>query len=127
MLAYILIAGLFFAVHAIIVEASWPYLQEGQLVAGAGDGYTWFNRVTKLHQTGGWYDRTIERANWPAGEVSHQTRPFDVVLLAGATALSPFFEFREALFWWGAFSSPVLYLVLGFMLAWVTASFPVIT
>ncbi len=84
------------------------------------DGYMRLVRVDLLYQTGAWFDGSIPRSNAPYGEVLHWTRPLDVLLLAGASILTPVLGFDSALFWVGAFLSPVLLLVAGFLMVWAS-------
>jgi hypothetical protein len=83
------------------------------------DCYVHLLRVERLWQTGRWYDPILERSNAPHGEVLHWTRPFDVLLLLGGAAGSPFAGLRASLFWWGVILSPVLLGVTLGVLPWV--------
>ncbi len=82
------------------------------------DGYMRLVRVEALYETGDWYDGVVHRSNAPYGESLHWTRPFDVVLLAGAAALAPLLGIKAALYWWGVLVSPVLHLLALFALLW---------
>jgi hypothetical protein len=84
------------------------------------DCYMRLVRVQKLWDTGRWYDPVSERSNAPYGETLHWTRPFDVLLLAGAGPLSPLADFRTALFWWGVVISPALLFCALLVFPWVT-------
>jgi len=95
-----------------------PEVLQGQL--DGPDAYMRLVRVTRLVETGGWYDSAIPRSNAPFGETLHWTRPLDVLLLVGATLLRPFFSFPHALFWAGVFLSPVLLLFIGNLAAWAS-------
>jgi hypothetical protein len=82
------------------------------------DGYMRLLRVEALAETGEWFNSTIQRANTPKGDTLHWTRPFDVLLLAGAAPLIPVLGLREALYWWGVFISPVLHWLTLLALMW---------
>ena len=96
-----------------------PPLATGELLGN--DGYMRLLRVLQLSETGAWYDGTIWRDNAPHGTALHWTRPFDVLLLAGAHALEPFLGFRQGLYWWGVVITPILYLGLVFSMVWAVA------
>ena len=85
------------------------------------DGYTHLVRAQELAAGGGWYDVTIDRSNAPFGTPMHWTRPFDLVLLAGAFVGAPFAGFEAALFWWGVFLPVVLQVVCALLLVWAAA------
>ena len=87
---------------------------------GDSDCYMRLVRVSELYRYGGWYDAVISRSNAPYGESLHWTRPFDVLLLAGAVPLSLFTGFETALFWWGVVISPVLLIAAFVALQWST-------
>lgn len=78
----------------------------GQL--GDTDVYMWLSRVLHLYETGAWYDHVLPGVNPPVGYEQHWTRPFDVLLLAGAWLGSAFTDFGNALYVWSAMISPVL-------------------
>ena len=82
------------------------------------DSYMRMVRVTELAQTGDWYNGTIARSNAPYGDTLHWTRPFDVVLLAGAAVIAPFTDFKTALYWSGVLVSPLLLLLTCFAVIW---------
>ena len=63
-----------------------PAILENQYLSDA-DGYTRLARVEALVENGDWYDDAAVRANVPYGTTLHWTRPFDVLLLAGAVTL----------------------------------------
>jgi hypothetical protein len=72
------------------------------------DAYMRLARVTELAEGGGWAHSVSERSNAPSGLELHWTRPFDVLLLAGAAPLAPLLGFRAALYWWAVVISPLL-------------------
>ena len=82
------------------------------------DSYMRLLRVTQLFETGDWFNITIPHTNAPYGEELHWTRPFDVLLLAGALVLEPFLGFERALYWWGSLSAPLLHVATALVLAW---------
>jgi hypothetical protein len=82
------------------------------------DCYLRLNRVTNLYEGGGWYQTTLSRSNAPYGESLHWTRPFDILLLAGALPATVFVDFRTALFWWGVIISPVLLVAMLLTMLW---------
>jgi len=84
------------------------------------DCYMRLVRVTDLYNTGKWYNSFFPRSNAPYGEHSHWTRPFDVLLLAGAVPLTLFTDFETALFWWGVVISPLLIIITIITLQWST-------
>jgi hypothetical protein len=88
------------------------------------DCYMRLVRVSELYHSGGWYDTIISRSNAPYGESSHWSRPFDVLLMAGAVPLSLFTDFETALFWWGVIISPVL--MIGAIVALQWSSRPIL-
>ncbi|MEM7224894.1 MAG: hypothetical protein AAF495_18085 [Pseudomonadota bacterium] len=85
------------------------------------DGYMRMVRVQKLYESGEWFDAINDRDNAPYGVRSHWTRPFDVVLLAGAAVLQPFLGFEKALYWWGVVVTPFLFVASMLTLLWATA------
>ena len=80
--------------------------------------YDWLNRVVQLHESGQWFDATFHRVDPPYGFEQHCTRPFDVLLLAGAWALSPLAGFEKALHFWAALISPLLHVFSALFLVW---------
>jgi len=82
------------------------------------DGYMRLLRAETLAETGQWFNSTITRANTPDGDTLHWTRPFDVLLLAGAAPLIPILGLKESLYWWGVMISPVLHWLTLLALMW---------
>lgn len=70
------------------------------------DCYMHLIRASDLYNHGQWYDPVWIKSNAPFGEPLHWSRPFDVLLLAGAVPLSVFVDFETALFWWGVCAKP---------------------
>jgi hypothetical protein len=108
--------GIWAAIQALVLAIGATPLLEGGLIGT--DGYMRLVRVELLHETGAWFDGRIARANAPYGDTLHWTRPFDLLLLAAAWALTPLLGFREALFWGGSFVSPLLLLATGYAMIW---------
>ena len=104
---------------ALQVATVWldPSLLRDRVLSDA-DGYTRLLRVEALAGTGDWYDDRAVRANAPYGTTLHWTRPFDVVLLAGAAPLLPFTSLRDALYWSGALVNPLLHVAALVALMW---------
>lgn len=82
------------------------------------DGYMRLLQAERLWLSGDWYDRFLPLTNHPHGETLHWTRPFDVLLLAGALPLGFGLTPVDALFTWGALLSPALLLVAFAVLSW---------
>lgn len=82
------------------------------------DGYLRVIRVTQLYETWDWYDNLIVRNNAPYGSELHWTRPFDLLLLAGALVLQPFVGFEQGLYLWSIWVGPALFVVLMCGLVW---------
>ena len=118
---YLLAAGLYLLFHALVAAIGGTPMSTGDL-AGP-DSYMRLVRVAELYQGGGWYDGTIGRSNAPYGDVLHWTRPFDVLLLAGAWALGALIGFEAALFRWGSLVSPLLHVAVGLAAVWATGPF----
>jgi hypothetical protein len=82
------------------------------------DVYSWLNRVVLLHQNGEWFNARLPWVNPPDGHLQHWTRPFDVLLYAGAFVLSPVVGFERGLSIWGQWLSPILHVFSLFALVW---------
>lgn len=82
------------------------------------DSYMRLVRVSELVHGGGWYDSVIERSNVPDGDNLHWTRPFDVLVIAGALPLIPFMDIDRALLWSAGIVCPVLHLAALLALLW---------
>ncbi|MEM7224886.1 MAG: hypothetical protein AAF495_18040 [Pseudomonadota bacterium] len=106
--------------HAYITHAiEPPPIATGELMGN--DSYMRLIRVQLLGEGGAWYDGIIPRDNAPYGTELHWTRPFDVLLLAGAWALEPFLGFRQGLYWWGVVVTPLLHISLVLAMVWAVA------
>ncbi len=118
---YLLFFGLSLALQGgLVVSNALPVL-DGQLLGT--DAYMRLVLVTQLYEKGAWFDGGVARSNAPYGEVLHWTRPLDVLLLAGAWALKPFFGFKGGLYWSGALVSPILWALTCLAFAWASAPF----
>ncbi|MEM7123604.1 MAG: hypothetical protein AAF563_20180, partial [Pseudomonadota bacterium] len=76
-------------------------------VLADSDCYVRLMRITRLVETGAWYDGFEPLLNAPDGLVMHWTRPFDVLMLAGTLPGMLVTDFQTSLFWWGVVISPV--------------------
>jgi hypothetical protein len=85
------------------------------------DSYMRLNRVLALHDGGSWFDSTEWRINPPEGHVQHWTRALDLMLLAGAWLLAPWFGFEQALHWFGVLFSPLMLGLCLIALGWAAA------
>jgi hypothetical protein len=110
--------GAWAAIQVLVLAIGATPLLEGGLIGT--DGYMRLVRVELLHETGAWFDGRIPRSNAPYGDTLHWTRPFDLLLLAAAWPLTPFLGFEKALFWGGAFVSPLLLLATGTAMLWAS-------
>ena len=84
------------------------------------DCFVRLTRTTDLYETGNWYHPAPMKTNTPYGDISHWTRPFDVLLLLGAVPLSKLIGFHEALFVWGVVITPILLALTLIALNWAT-------
>jgi len=94
-------------------------LGEDMILAGP-DGYMRLFRVEQWVRGGEWYDAISHFSNAPYGELLHWTRPFDLLLMAGALPLVPFVGFHEGLLVWGVAISLVLEILTLWVLFWAT-------
>ena len=108
--------GIWAAIQVLVLTIGATPLLDGGLIGT--DGYMRLVRVELLYETGAWFDGRIARSNAPYGDTLHWTRPFDLLLLAAAWPLTPFLGFEKALFWGGAFVSPLLLLATGCAMIW---------
>ena len=106
--------------HAVTFAFDLPPLLGADRILAGPDCYMRLMLTERLWETGQWFDRLSPLTNAPHGEVLHWTRPFDLVLLAGALPLSLFMDMREALYQWGALVSPALHLLAVVVLWWGT-------
>ncbi len=85
------------------------------------DGYMRLARVEHLWRAGAWFEPVFPRISPPEGLAMHWTRPFDVLLLAGALGLSPLLGFKAGLYWWSVALGPLLQLASLVALVWAAA------
>ena len=117
-LAWLSFFGAWAVIQVLVVTFGATPLLDGSLMGT--DGYMRLVRVELLYETGAWFDGRIARANAPYGDILHWTRPLDVLLLSAAWPLTPFLGFEKALFWGGAFVSPILLLATGYAMLWAS-------
>ena len=115
---WVFVSFCIFIVMGLIVAYLFNFAsaKKGELIGT--DGYVRLTRVTDLYETGDWYHPAPMKTNTPYGDTSHWTRPFDVVLLAGAIPLSKWVGFESSLFAWGVAISPVLLALTLIALHW---------
>lgn len=82
------------------------------------DSYMHIVRLREFLAAGDWQYNAIARSNAPYGDVSHWTKPFELVLLLVTAMLRPFMDMASSTYWAGIVVSPILHVVLAFMLAW---------
>lgn len=87
------------------------------------DCYMRLVRVQEFEKTHDWHNSVIYRSNAPYGEELHWTRPFDLLLLAGAKILQPFLGFKKALLIFGIIISPLLQFASALALIWAVSVF----
>jgi len=103
------------------VHAAWWLVGDSVVVHGNlvdSDGYARLVRIQRLVETGGWFDSTLPRANWPYGGSLHWTRPLDVVLIALALPLAAVTGFAKALYWAGVLVGPLLHGLTAVAVMW---------
>ncbi len=105
--------------QAVLIANGTAPILDGELLGP--DSYMRLHRVTLLEETGAWFDPVIPRGDAPHGEIMHWTRPFDVLLLAGAWLGALVADFETALFWSGALIGPLLQLLTLAALCWAAA------
>lgn len=114
--AFLILALLLALVHVVgLAHDDWSIL-DGELMGP--DSYMRLVRVERLYETGDWYDSTIPRSNTPYGETLHWSRPFDVLLLAGALLSAPALGFDGGLFLAGVLIGPILHFLTLLALLW---------
>jgi hypothetical protein len=118
-LSSLLAVGLWLAFHALTWAFGVTPAVEGRFMDT--DSYLRLVRVTRLFETGAWFDGSIPRGNAPDGMALHWTRPFDVLLLAGAVPLAPLLGFEGALALAATWISPLLHLGALLALMWAVA------
>lgn len=95
-------------------QAAWALVQAPEVLRGLPvdtDGFMRLVRVERLVETRDWWDGSTPRSNWPSGEVSHWTRPVDLLTLALAAPARLFTDPRGAIAFGGIVLSPLLHLL----------------
>ncbi|MCC7015857.1 MAG: hypothetical protein IT564_01470, partial [Rhodospirillales bacterium] len=110
------LAGLF--VFTLVVHVLWYGISNPPPGFADNDGYVRLLRVEALWQGNGWFDRSFPRANAPYGDTFHWTRPLDALISLLALPLVPLLGVKQALFWGGSLSGPVLHGGAVAALAW---------
>ncbi|MGE0599634.1 MAG: hypothetical protein AB7J35_05665 [Dehalococcoidia bacterium] len=113
---YIAVVACWALLHGILLTTSDASPLDHRL--SDTDSYMRLERVTELVHGQGWYDNVVERSNAPFGDELHWTRPFDVLIVAGAGPLIPFLGTDDAVFWSGALICSLLHLGIIFALLW---------
>lgn len=116
---YLLCLAIVLGFHACFILFRLVPVLDGNLLGP--DSYMHLVHASRLFETGAWFDATVPRANAPFGDILNWTRPFDVLLLAGAWAASPLLGFDKALFWTGVVVSPLLQCAVVVTFAWAVA------
>lgn len=86
------------------------------------DSFMHLHRVLEWRESGDWFQNLDPHINAPYGHALHWTRPFDMMLYAGAWVFSAFTDFRTGLLLSGLFISPLL--MIGTVLIWSWATKP---
>ena len=114
--------GLF--VLTLVIHGLWYALANPPPGFADNDGYVRLLKVEALWQGTGWFDRSFPRANAPYGDIYHWTRPLDVLISLIALPLVPVLGVKQALYWGGSLSGPVLHGAAVAAFAW--AALPLI-
>lgn len=84
------------------------------------DGYMRFARILDLVEgRNGWFDGSVHWSNSPFGHSMHWTRPLDAIIVALAAPIAPFIGWRDATYWAGLLSGPLLHVALVVVVVWV--------
>ena len=110
------VAGFVVFIHAVWLLAGDGAVNHGGLADG--DSYLRLLRVTRLVETGDWFDSGLPRINAPFGGSLHWTRPLDAVLIALALPLAPALGFGQALYWAGVAVSPLMHVLAATLMVW---------
>ncbi len=111
-----MLVGLFLFV--LLAHGAWYLVERPPTAFMDSDGYIRALRVEDLWRGGGWFDHAVPRANAPYGDVTHWTRPLDVLISLLALPFVPFLGIKQAIFWGGAISGPLLHGATAVVLAW---------
>ena len=104
------------------VQVAIPAIHFPDVLGGAqldSDGYFRLLRVEHLLNAGAWFDSSIPGSNWPHGEVTHWTRPLDVLMIILAAPFMMFFSVEGAVAVSGSLISALLHGVLCIAGVWV--------
>jgi hypothetical protein len=121
---------LFFALVGLAVAGlatllTLPTLDTATRQLADTDGYMRFVRIADLRAGAvGWFESFEGRSNTPFGHSMHWTRPQDVVVIGVSLLLQPFVGVGDALYLAAVASGPLLFGVLGGVVAW--AAFPLV-
>ena len=111
----------FVVAFVAFVHVVWWLLGDTVVVHGNladSDGYARLVRVQRLLDTGGWFDSSLPRANWPFGGSLHWTRLFDVLLITLALPMAAAVGMSKALYLSGVLISPLLHIGAALTLVW---------
>ncbi len=111
-----LLAGLFLFTLLAHAAGYWASPSAGGFADG--DGYLRVMRVEQWLRTGAWFDGSIPRVNAPYGDISHWTRPLDGLIAMLSAPLIPVLGLRDAVYWGGAISNPLLHAGTTVVMAW---------
>ncbi len=109
------------ALSVAAVHGLWMAVGDSVVQAGGfydGDSYMRLLRVERLLETGGWFDNSLPRTNWPLGGTLHWTRLFDLLLIALALPMAPVLGMAKALYWSGVLISPLVHVLTAVVMAW---------
>ena len=115
MILALVVVVAFLVVPVYVGNSAHPF--GDQWFAGS-DTYMRLVRVLDWWNGGVWYESFSARSNWPAGEILHWTRPFDILLMILAAPFAPFVGMQSALFIAGVAVSPILFLATLWVMAW---------
>jgi len=111
----IFIAILFSIIPTYIDKSLEQFLNEWFVGA---DTYMRVLRVRDWWDGAQWYETFSHRSNWPNGDVSHWTRPFDILLMILAAPFAPFVGMHKALYFSAVIISPAILLSIFWIMLW---------
>ncbi len=82
------------------------------------DGYMRAIRIFNWLKNPSFFEQPILESNYPFGEISHWTRPMDILWLLCALPFSFFMPIKDALFTGGHLISPLFYILSIWVLAY---------
>ncbi len=109
------------ALFVAAVHGLWMAVGDSVVAAGGfydGDSYMRLLRVDRLLHTGGWFDNSLPRTNWPLGGTLHWSRLFDLLLIALALPMALVLGMAKALYWSGVLISPLVHVLAAVVMAW---------